>query len=81
MAVQIIVDFTDEQWEVIKEYYVCHVHDYNEAGEWLGTHTAIPTNEILATSLKSIVQNKVNQSYKQKSRTEGVSDDTEIFPV
>jgi len=81
MAVQIIVDFTDEQWELIKEYYVCHVHDYNEDGEWLGTHPAIPTNELLATALKHIIRNKVNHSHKARMREGYVSDDAEIFPV
>ena len=66
MSVQITVDFTDEQWELIKEYMLCYVLKYDENGEVLGNDSLPPTEELMAQRFKKEVQETVNQAHKIK---------------
>ena len=66
MAVEIVVDFTDEQWELIKEYMLCYVLKYDENGEVLGNESLLPTEELMAQRFKKEVQEIVNQAHKIK---------------
>ena len=67
MAVQITVDFTDEQWELIKEYMLCYLLKYDENGEILGNEGLLPTEELMAQRFKQEVQETVNKSHKIKT--------------
>jgi len=65
MAAQIIVDFTDEQWELIKEYMQCYVPKFNDDGEFLEVETFTPTEELMSQRFKQEVKEHVNNTYKR----------------
>ena len=66
MAVEITVDFTDEQWDLIKEYMLCYVLQYDEDGNVLGNEGLSPTVELMAHQFKREVKEKVNGAHKRK---------------
>ena len=63
MAVQVIVDFTDEQWALIQKYVKCFEVVVID-GSYAGTQSLEPTEELMAKRFQREVQNKVNHAHK-----------------
>jgi len=66
MAVEITVGFTDEQWELIKEYMKCYVLQYDEDGNAIGNEGLPPTVELMTQQFKREVKEKVNGAHRRK---------------
>ena len=64
MAVQVTVDFTDEQWALIQKYCTCNEPIFDEAGEYAGNQVLVPTEELLTKRFQRDIQDKVNMAYK-----------------
>jgi len=79
MAIEIVVDFTDEQWELIKEYMRCYVPKFNDDGEFLEVETLTPTEELMAQRFKQEVKEHVNNTHKREMIKLTNMDSEDIF--
>jgi len=81
MAVQVTLEFTDAQWELVKEHFACYVDVLDTGGLFLGKERETATPEIVATLLSKYVEDDVLNCMRQQAREVLVLEVDDAFNV
>ena len=81
MAVQVTIEFTDAQWELVKEHFHCYEDVLDDNQQFLGVQPQVVTEEVLATYLKTHVEEGVLECIRNAERESRVSAVDDSFKV
>ena len=81
MAVTVTIEFTDAQWELVKDHFGCYKSVYDENDQFLGVEAEIITPEVLAAHLLTYVEEGVLECMRKAEREARISSVDDAFKV
>jgi len=81
MAVQVIVEFTDAQWELVKEHYACYEDVLDGNQQFMGVQPQLITQDVLAAHLKTCVEEGVLECMRNAEREAKISSVDDAFKI
>jgi len=81
MAVQVILEFTDAQWELVKEHFACYEDVLDENQQFIGVQPQLITPEVVATHLMGCVEEGVLECMRTAAREAKITSLDDAFKV
>ena len=81
MAVQVTLEFTDAQWELVKDHFGCYKSVYDGNGQFIGSEPETITPEVLAAHLLTHVEEGVLECMRNAEREARISSVADVFKV
>ena len=81
MAVQVTLEFTDAQWELVKEHYHCYKDAFDDNQEFIGLEPQTVTEEVVAARLKTLIEDEVVECMRTAEREAKITALDDAFKV